>query len=207
VYNRNRLRHKTPLGPVMSFGEVYSFQKKPARSVRHFLQKKRTEKIRAEDQKMTVSFRRISNSNLNIDNGWVTLLSLWSLHSLKSKFKMFLFKFYNNTLGLNVRVSHFNLGHNRACFLCLVRNDGESEEESFFHLFYDCITTRTLHELFITRWLPDTPLTIENKKKLWFYGALPSDEKLNLFHCTALLLFQFQIWQCKLSKKYPPFTH
>jgi hypothetical protein len=118
---------------------------------------------------------------------------------------MFLFKFYNNTLGLNVRVSHFTAGHNRACSLCLIRNDGESEEESFFHLFYDCITTRTLHELFITRWLPDTPLTIENKKKLWFYGALPSDEKLNLFHCTALLLFQFQIWQCKLSKKVPSF--
>ena len=150
---------------------------------------------------MVTTFSRLATCNLRIVKGWEFLLPLWTRNSLRHRFKMFLFKYFNNTLGLNARVSHFNDRQTRTCALCTARNDDEQEDESFFHLFYDCITTRIWHEQLIAKCFPDIAFTITNKKELWFYGVLPNQEKFNQFQCLFILLFQYHIWQSKWAKK------
>ena len=61
--------------------------------------------------------------------------SLWGIHWLKNRVREFLFKFFNNKLGLNTRVSHFVEDFDRSCDLCKASKTLPACEESFTHLF------------------------------------------------------------------------
>ena len=49
-------------------------------------------------------------------------LALWSIPALPNSFREFLFKFFNNKLGLNLRTAHFG-GDTRFCTFCLIENN------------------------------------------------------------------------------------
>jgi hypothetical protein len=46
------------------------------------------------------------------------IMSNWNKNFLPSNIRVFIFKFYNNMLGLNSRVAHFNPGINASCTFC-----------------------------------------------------------------------------------------
>jgi hypothetical protein len=50
-------------------------------------------------------------------------MSFWNFSAQKNMVREFAFKFMNNQLGLNTRVSHFVPNHSRTCTFCLLRND------------------------------------------------------------------------------------
>jgi hypothetical protein len=55
----------------------------------------------------------------NIDKKWIYALhSLWGNNTFNNGLREFCFKFSNNALGLNTRVSHFNNQRDRICDLC-----------------------------------------------------------------------------------------
>jgi hypothetical protein len=43
------------------------------------------------------------------------------------------------------------------------------------------------------------------KKKMWFFGILPTSDEAEFFPSISLLCFQFCIWEAKLGKKIPSF--
>ena len=102
-------------------------------------------------------------------------ISLWSLPSLPNNFCKFLFKFFNNRLGLNVRTAHFG-GESRFCTFCSLENS-PLVDETFNHLFYNCDSVRQVHER-----IANTVLGItDNNKSMWF--GYPTGELKNNFYC------------------------
>jgi hypothetical protein len=98
-------------------------------------------------------------------------LSEWNWSGFTNRQKMFLFKFYNNILGLNVRTSHFVPNGTRNCFFCSKNPVPVFTNETFLHLFYACQTTKNWHERFINICFLELPAMDENEKKsLWFLG-------------------------------------
>ena len=118
------------------------------------------------------------------------VISLWSLPTLPNKFRKFLFKFFNNRLGLNVRTSHFG-GETRYCTFCLIDNS-PLVDESFIHLFYNCRTVRLLQER-----IESTVLGIDYTERMRWFG-FPSGQLKNKFYILFLLSVQYFIWQSKL---------
>jgi hypothetical protein len=80
-------------------------------------------------------------------------------------------------------------------------------EESVIHLFFDCHTTRGWQEQFLAKYiLPQGDLTREEKIGFFFFGTLPGLNKDNTFVGMAALIFQYCVWEQKLTKKIPSFN-
>ena len=89
-------------------------------------------------------------------------LSLWCITTLPNKFREFLFKFFNNRLGLNLRPVNFG-GETRFCTFCVIENM-PLVDESFDNLFYSCYTVRLIHDRIES--ILDTG--VNKKKMVWF---------------------------------------
>jgi hypothetical protein len=126
---------------------------------------------------------------------------LWNFSGITNRVRTFFFKFFNNILGLNTRISHFVPGQSRDCTFCL-GTFGPISEETFIHLFYECPTTTDWHEKFLSKYFTDPEnLNRDQKLNFFFNGLLPGTENDNSFVRMAVYLFQYCIWEERLSKK------
>jgi hypothetical protein len=64
-----------------------------------------------------------------------SLLSNWNLYYLNSSIRVFVFKYYNNILGINSRVSHFNREIDASCTFCTLNNILPAPKETLAHVF------------------------------------------------------------------------
>ena len=62
----------------------------------------------------------------------------WNKLFLPSEIKVFLFKFYNNILGTNLRVSKFNRETKPECTFCAINRPFPVPREDFSHIFFNC---------------------------------------------------------------------
>ena len=131
------------------------------------------------------------------------MLSGWGLSFLSNKHREFSFKFYNNTLGLNTRLSHFVENNTRSCTFCTVNNSINPQEETFLHLFLECQYTDkilfTIREFFV----PEIILRTATEKKLfWLCGSSPNAiYNKGLFTQAFCSSVMFNLWEHKLKKK------
>jgi hypothetical protein len=147
-----------------------------------------------------VTFHNISNIGNVILSTTRSTISFWNFTGIKNTLRDFAYKFLYNQLGLNTRVSHFVQNHSRTCTFCELRNDNIRFDETFAHLFFDCPTTKKLHDKIITKYFA----VLENrndqeKRRLWYLGE--TNGKANLFVTTAVFSFNFLIWNMKLKKE------
>jgi hypothetical protein len=94
----------------------------------------------------------------------------WNIQFLPVKVRDFVFKFRNNILGLNTRVSHFNNEVGRGCTFCAAKNVVPVPDESFVHLFYDCESVSVVLNSFFQQYMHDCDLNTRERKKsfcLW----------------------------------------
>jgi hypothetical protein len=104
-------------------------------------------------------------------------------------------------LGINTRIFHFVPGQTRDCTFC-IGAIGPISEETFIYLFFECPTTTEWHEKFLNKYITSPEnLSQEQKLSFFFMGLLPGTGKDNLFVSMAAFLFQYCIWEEKLSKK------
>ena len=80
------------------------------------------------------------------------LYGAWNKHFLSSEIKVFMFKFYNNILGTNLRVSKFNHEKNSECTFCLISGPFPANREDFSHLFFHCPTTKKIIQEFFDKY-------------------------------------------------------
>ncbi len=111
--------------------------KNPGKKIRASLTKKGREQFDVSKAKFVTKFQDLTQISLPSKEILGTRVSLWNL-----------FKFLNNILGLNTRISHFVPGQSRDCTFCL-GTFGPISEETFIHLFYECPTTTDWHEKFL----------------------------------------------------------
>jgi hypothetical protein len=128
----------------------------------------------------------------NLYTGWTHL-------HYNSSIRVFLFKYYNNILGLNSRVSHFNADINEACTFCNIAGPLPAPKETFSHLFYDCaVVNKVLNEIW-SLYVHNLALT----KNIFFLANYNENEKYNCALSCFLDVVRFHIWQAKLNKSLP----
>jgi hypothetical protein len=129
----------------------------------------------------------------------------WNKNYLGNKCRQFLFKFYNNILGTNERVSEFVQGHNPECTLCEISSEPRPRQaESFCHVFFSCAYSSKIRDAVERKFFPELnnvdPLL---KKSFWFIAALPTNRgaEYNEFISAVVATTNFFIWSAKLQKK------
>jgi hypothetical protein len=133
------------------------------------------------------------------------LYSVWGQNFLPNKFRDFIFKFTNNLLGLNIRTVHFTDRVNRSCTFCTVAGTNNPHEETFLHLFYDCIHTKKILVKFYNKFLLDLGLDNMRLRALWF-GTVPVQVRDKIFLLVLILYLQFEIWEYKLKGRLPNYN-
>jgi hypothetical protein len=190
-------------GSTVSLRESLNI-KKPGPKIRALMVKRRKKPFDLGKQRTVKTFFRITGIQYVGNELFSKIVAVWTEQGFTNRQKSFLFKFFNNILGINTRTSHFAENGTRVCFFCSKKNPPERHDESFIHLFYTCSTVRTWQQQFILRCFPEMGnLDIETEKKLWLTGIY--DDSFSHFIFAAFLTFQFFIWENKLRKNVPSF--
>jgi hypothetical protein len=175
--------------------------KNPGKKIRASLTKKSRNQLDVSKIKSVLKFQELSQTSLPCKEILGTRISLWNFSGITNRVRTFFFKFFNNILGLNTRISHFVPGQSRDCTFCL-GTFGPISEETFIHLFYECPTTTDWHEKFLRKYFTDPEnLNRDQKLNFFFNGLLPGTDNDNSFVRMAVYLFQYCIWEERLSKK------
>ncbi len=180
--------------------------KNPGKKIRSWYRKKTRLTFNISQTKFFVKFHTITQATLPAGTVLSHRISMWNSTGLTNRMKTFIFKFYNNLLGLNTRLSHFVINQSRGCTFCNGTVD-PVPDETFLYLFFDCPTTISWHDKFLEKYITmPVNLTREQRLQLFFFGIIPNGTRDNLFLAFALILFQFCIWEEKLRKKNRHFT-
>jgi len=179
--------------------------KNPGKKIRSWFTKKKNLAFDVTKAKFFVTFHTLTTTVLPNKNILGNRISMWTRSRLNNRVRTFIFKFYNNLLGLNTRLSHFVINQSRNCAFCTGTQD-PVPDETFLHLFFDCPATRQWHDSFLAKYiiLPADVNRVQ-RLQLMFFGILPNTTKENLFLAFSIILFQFCIWEEKLRKKKPSF--
>jgi len=162
-------------------------------------------KIKVSQMQNMVTFQRLTNTRLGNETISESISCIWNYNFLPNRMREFVFKFFNNILGINTRVSHFNNDHSRVCTFCHLVNSNTREDESFIHLFFNCGTTANLHNRFLREFFPELVLDNESRRKFFFTGIFSADNKINIFMQLVAITCQYIIWEHKLKKKLPSY--
>jgi hypothetical protein len=81
------------------------------------------------------TFLRLTNCDPPSDVRIKSLFCSWNKTVFSSRINLFKFKYYNNILGTNNRVSHFNPEVNAGCTFCNISGPRPIPVESFSHIF------------------------------------------------------------------------
>ncbi len=169
-----------------------------SRAIHAYLRVNKNVKKNLSKLRTVKTFFSLINCDIPDDVTLKKILGLWNTSLLCNKFRTFLFKFQNNSLGINTRTSHF-ANVNRNCTLC-ERAGVTINEESFLHLFFECTELIDLRDGFISKYFGDNIRTspLNEKKLFWFTGTCPNtSDGIRL----AVLLAQSIFWEFKLAKK------
>jgi hypothetical protein len=179
--------------------------KKGSKPIRKIFEHCRNEKINVKHRQNIKTFFRLTGIRTDDVSIIESCCKTWMFPFFENKTREFLFKFYNNLLGLNVRVSHFNNNIGRGCTFCTIKNADPVPDETFLHLFFDCPESYKLRTDFLTTLVPEFSNATRHKKiELYFLSVNPLTNKNDNIFLTALTsFFNNFIWTCKLQKTLP----
>ena len=180
---------------AISIDEFFRSFKRGSKSCRKILSKKEILEYSIVESESVITFFKLISEPIPEQGEVENVASLWSLPALPNRFREFLFKYFNNRLGINSRTAHFG-GDTRYCTFCLIDNY-PLVDESFIHLFYNCRTVRLVQER-----IESSVLDIDNAEKVQWFGY-PSGLLKNKFYILFFLCVQYFIWQSKLRNTLP----
>ena len=192
-------------GSSLSVAEFFNRFKKGSKPIRKILCNYRCAKIRVEELNIVRTFER-NVGVFDVDSYTKRcLLGFWSHNFLPMDLREFSFKFFNNSLGTNQRLSNFVPGRAPGCSFCTLKNNGPIPTETVIHLFFDCDSVQPIMNWFETTFLSDLNLDNREKRlKFWFFGIIQNNNTTNILFSLALAqTFLFSIWRTKLQKRLP----
>jgi hypothetical protein len=137
-------------GTSTSLGTFFGRFKKGSKNFRKFLTANLSD-VHILSLTVVKTFQRISNVVVNDAETFRTLHSIWDNKGLNNQMREFSFKFFNNILGLNTRVSHYYNNRDRKCELCKRDKVNNPEDETFLHLFSRCKVAKTFKKGLVDR--------------------------------------------------------
>jgi hypothetical protein len=180
----------------MDISEFLTSFKKGSRKFRRILG---YEKKTYDLSKLTqvTSFARITGTNVPGQERLKNMYSIWGRGFISNDVRVFMFKYYNNILGLGNRIAHFVQNVDSRCTFCVLENRTDPVPESFEHVFFSCPSTQSVLKYFFERFF-----TRNLGSELYFTGSgVDGNEKENMPFSLTLDLIRYQIWQCKLNKR------
>jgi len=165
--------------------------KKGSRRIRKIVEKKIENRVTGNISK----YAELTETIIDANNSAI-LNNSWSYNYLDNGTRTFIFKFFNNIIGLNTRVAHFVRGHPRTCTFCDIAEEPYENDETTLHLFYDCRHVENVLTAFYT-WL----FELENNyyvSRLEFFVGFTSENihRQRVLHIVNLLIKKY-IWDCK----------
>jgi hypothetical protein len=193
-----RLRRLVDTGKSESLIQFFSTKKGEAKKVRKFLDARQSKVKSIIDLCTSKTFIRLPELN-ELPLFYGKIAGFWSKNFLPNKVREFCFKFFNNQLPLNTRLSHFLPNITRGCTFCAINRLDPVPDEDFMHLFYRCPTTSTIHNWFDNKYkLLQEADNDDNRRRLFFLG---STEDWNEASVLIIVVVQFLIWEMKINKK------
>ncbi len=128
-----------------------------------------------------------------------SLFFSWDKYFLLSRLKTFKFKYYNNVLGLNARVAHFNNTVSAECTFCNIAGPHPAPAESLSHIFYYCPVTSNMLRRVFNLYYSGVDITREK----YFLGHVSEQEKENIVATIFFEVVRHLLWESKLAKKIP----
>jgi hypothetical protein len=191
-------------GSNVSLVESVCSLKKPGKKMRMLLVKKRRKDFEHGKQKTTETFIEITGTEFPGEKHFGILSGLWNSQGIPNRARVFMFKYFNNILGINTRLSHFVPNMVRGCTFCSINGTDPIPDETFLHVFMDCSTVRSWHNRFIEDYLPAGYLRDEQERKNFFFlGKVHEPDNDSYFIIMTVLILQFVVWEQKLRKKIP----
>ncbi len=133
-------------------------------------------------------------------------LSVWNLSGFTNRQKMFLFKFYNNILGLNVRTSHFLSRTVRECVSSVRKIRYRNRTMKLSCIYSTPVKQQKIGRQNSSRNVYQRFRYWRNRKKI---ALVPRPYTSDLYCKTvflSILTFQYCVWKAKLKKKIPSFN-
>ena len=140
--------------------------------------------------KQVNSYSKITDTVQINDSVILRMLTSWNIHHYPNRFRVFLFKFYNNILGTGNRLAHFENNVNVECVFCSQNQLLPAPIESFTHVFYDCPFVNKIIEKFYFKYF-----TIELDRVPFFSGDFGYKKDDYLIVGTVLDSLRYSIWQ------------
>jgi hypothetical protein len=138
------------------------------------------------------------NTEIVINSTAAVLVNgIWGKSYLDNSTRTFLFKLHNNTLGINVRLSHFVRNHSRMCTFCALTRNPHDEDENILHLFFQCRSTEPV-VLGILAWFVNNDIEFERISRQNYFGTFNTDSiSKNILMQLVCALIKKYIWDCK----------
>jgi hypothetical protein len=133
------------------------------------------------DMRPATTFINLTGINLGY-NRLNNQYGSWNWSFLPNRFRDFLFKFFNNQLPINTRLSHFVPNINRSCTFCVIRRVPVPEDESFLHVFYVCHHVSHVHQWFLHTYFQGLQLTNAEHKNLFLQDPPAPPSNLTPFY-------------------------
>jgi hypothetical protein len=198
-------RNNDPL-PTQSLDFFVKSFEKGSRPFRRILRYKEDSKLKIKTLNTVKTFVEIVGIQIPEDDILRFCWGEWQKNYYGNRCKEFLYKFRNNILGTNQRVSKFVPGIEAECSLCVANKEPlPIQVESFNHVFFDCTYTGRYRVEIIERFFPELQNANEpDLKKLWYFGIVPGMQRNNLFISCMISEVNFCIWKNKLKKCLTP---
>jgi hypothetical protein len=187
-------------GMSVTIAEFLARFKKGSRYFRNVIGYGRS-RIKVSDSRPCKTFARLIDCPVPEETRAVALYTSWSSHFLNTSIRVFLFKFYNNILGINTRVANFNPNISAGCTFCCISGPFPVPAETFTHLFFDCNHVQNilvrLHDKYLCNFNFNT--------NSFFITDINEKECENWPVMLFFNIVRYNIWQNKLEKKTPVF--
>jgi hypothetical protein len=129
------------------------------------------------------------------------LNKLWCKNYLSNDVRVFIFNMHNNTLPVNVILSHFVREVGRNCTFCDLIFNPEEEPETVLHFFYDCQIVEELRSDFF-KWLTDDDL-FDVLRREYFSSFGRGSRYFNEFLQLSAVIFKKYLWDMRARKRLP----
>jgi hypothetical protein len=186
--------------PSMNVKELFSGIKKGSRKYRMIINHS-LRPVTINNNAQIQSFVLQLGLEMPSDSRLRSMLSSWNQSYLNSNIRTFLFKFYNNMLGLNSRISHFNPEVNASCTFCCITRTLPAPKETMPHLFFHCTTTQSLLSRFVAKYITNLEVNESN----FFFANNTEFEYINRPLGFIFDIFRYTVWHFKLKKEAPNF--
>jgi len=128
------------------------------------------------------------------------LNSAWNFSGYCNSFRVFLFKFYNNTLGYNYMLSRFINNVEPYCTFCATVRNVDLEPETPLHIFYTCPCVEPILNRLKNNILQDNE---ELRRTDFFVRHNFENSQKNLALFVIWSKTRYYIWEQKLRKSLP----